>query len=447
MRSRRLPLVAILVAILLACVVGRGVYVVHLAHTHGLETTVGDTPTYLGPARQLLEHGRFDSESPPGQPEFLRTPGYPAFIAAVYRVFGENDNTAVLLVQVVLSALTVLLAYLLAARMWSEKIGVLAALLVALDPLQNTSASALLTESLGALLLLAVAAIGFVAFSHDRPRLRLWAGLGLAIAVATLVRPVTYYLPLLVVVLLLVRYARRRDRWLDLTKILAVFLVPLVVVLGGWQLRNHERVDSWRISGIEAKNLYTFRAAGVVARESGISLEEARHRVREEFGPLGSESQGSYYGRMYREGMHILTAHPGDAIIGFLDGLWSELSTVRAKSFAFVGLDSSGDAIIVPAVIALVAFYALCVYGMVLVARRRRDLLAYAFVAGIAFYVLLASAGPEAVGARGERFRAPIVPILILFAARGGASVQRRVCNRRRLPPADEPAGGGREER
>jgi hypothetical protein len=419
MRSRRLPIVAILVAIVLACVIGRGAYVLYLAHTNGIETTVGDTPTYLGPARQLLEHGRLDSVSLPGQPEFLRTPGYPVFVAAVYRVFGENDNTAVLLVQVVLSGLTVLLAYLLAARMWSEPIGLLAAVLVALDPLQNISASALLTESVEALLLLAVAAIGFVAFSHDRPRVRLWALLGLTIAVATLVRPVTYYLPLLVVGLLLVRYARRRDRWLDLTKIVVAFLVPLVVLLGGWQLRNHERVDSWRISGIEAKNLYTFRAAGVVARESHVSLEDARHRVREEFGPLGSESQGSYYGRMYRAGMDIVTAHPGDAMIGFLDGLWSELSTVRAKSFGYLGLDSSGDAVIVPAVISLIAFYAVCVYGMVLVARRRRDLLAYVFVAGIAFYVLLASAGPEAVGGRGERFRAPIVPILILFAARG----------------------------
>jgi hypothetical protein len=70
-------------------------------------------------------------------------------------------------------------------------------------------------------------------------------------------------------------------------------------------------------------------------------------------------------------------------------------------------------------VVVLVAFYAVCAYGMVVVARRRRDLLAHAFVVGVAFYVLLASAGPEAVGARGERFRAPIVPILILYAARG----------------------------
>ena len=67
----------------------------------------------------------------------------------------------------------------------------------------------------------------------------------------------------------------------------------------------------------------------------------------------------------------------------------------------------------------LVAFYAVCLYGMVLTARQRRDLLAHGFVVGIALYILLASAGPEAFGGRGERFRAPIMPILILYAARG----------------------------
>ena len=417
------------------------------AHERNRDNSGRHAP-YLGPARQLLEHGRFDSESPPGQPEFLRTPGYPAFIAAVYRVFGENDNTAVLLAQVLLSALTVLLAYLLAARMWSEPIGLLAALLVALDPLQNTSASTLLTESLGALLLLAVAAIGFVAFSHERPRLGLWAGLGLAIVVRD-ARTTGHVLPAAPGRRAAARSVRAPPRPMagshqDSRGVSGAAGVRSRRVAIA-QPRARRLVADQRHRSQEP--LHVPRAAGVVARESGISLEEARHRVREEFGPLGSESQGSYYGRMYREGMHILTAHPGDTIIGFLDGLWSELSTVRAKSFAFVGLDSSGDAIIVPAVIALVAFYALCVYGMVLVARRRRDILAYAFVAGIAFYVLLASAGPEAVGARGERFRAPIVPILILFAARGGASVQHRVRNRRRLPPADEPAGRGRDER
>jgi hypothetical protein len=43
--------------------------------------------------------------------------------------------------------------------------------------------------------------------------------------------------------------------------------------------------------------------------------------------------------------------------------------------------------------------------------------MAHVFVLGIAVYVLVLSAGPEAFGGRGERFRAPIMPILILYAA------------------------------
>lgn len=414
MRSRRLLLAAILVL----CVVGRGAYVVYLAHTDGIETTAGDAPTYIGPARELADHGRFESVSLPGQPEFLRTPGYPAFIATIYRVFGEN-NTAVLLVQALLSALTVFLAYLLTARMWSVKIGLLAALFTAFDPLQNLTAGTILTESLAALLLIIVAAVGYTAFSHDTSRLKVWASLGLAIAVATLLRPVTYYLPLLVIAMLLIRYARRRDRWLDLAKMLAAFLVPLVVIVGGWQLRNHEQVDSWRISGIEAKNLYLFRAAGIVAHDSGVPFAAVQHRMRHEFGPVGTESQGSYYGRMFRSGMHIVTSHPGAAVTGTLEGLWSEVATVQTKSFGDIAFGSESAALIVPAVISLVAFYAITAFGMVLVVRRRRDLFAHFFVVGIAIYVLLASAGPEALGGRGERFRAPIVPILILYAAYG----------------------------
>src|ERR1700690_717850 len=95
MRSRRL----LLAAILLTCVLGRGAYVLYLVHTNAVVTAHGDAPTYLRPARELIDHGRFDNGGSPNEPEFLRTPGYPVFIAAVYGIFGKT-NTAVLLVQV-----------------------------------------------------------------------------------------------------------------------------------------------------------------------------------------------------------------------------------------------------------------------------------------------------------------------------------------------------------
>src|SRR5262249_38389754 len=155
----------------------------------------------------------------------LRTPGYPLFIAAVYRVFGEQI-TAVLLAQVVLSALSVLLAYLLATRMWSSTVGLVAAVMMLIGPLQSATTAALLTETLAAFLMLAVAAIGYHAFTEQRLRPAEWALLGFAITVSTFVRPVTYYLPPLVVVLLVVWSRRRRDPLADLVKATAAFLIP-----------------------------------------------------------------------------------------------------------------------------------------------------------------------------------------------------------------------------
>jgi 4-amino-4-deoxy-L-arabinose transferase-like glycosyltransferase len=432
MRSRS----RILAAVLALCVVGRGAYALYLVHVHAVVSNSGDAPSYLGPARELLHHWRFDTWHPRGQPEFLRTPGYPAFVAAVWRVFGET-NSAVLLVQVVLSALTVYLVYLLASRMWSAPIGLLAAVLTALDPLQNATSATLLTECLSALALTGLALVGYLVFATDKPRLWLLAMLGFVLAAATLLRPVTYYFPLLVVGLLVLKYARRRDRRGDLVKMTAAFLVPLVIFLGGWQFRNHERVDSWRISGIEAKNLYKYRAAGAIARSSGISLSTAQRELNRKFGALGTERQGPYYNRMYHAGMHILAAHPGATFMGAVSGLWSEVFSVRDKFFEYLRMKPASGAVDVAALTLLLAFYALFAYGIVLVVRERKNLLAHLFVVSIAGYILLASAGPEALGGRGERFRAPIMPILILYAARGAYALY--TATRTRTVAATEP--------
>jgi 4-amino-4-deoxy-L-arabinose transferase-like glycosyltransferase len=426
MRSRRL----LLAAILMVCVFGRGAWALHLVHTKPDATTESDTHTYLYPAQQINDHGKFTSVYDPKRPEFVRTPGYPVFVAAIYRLFGEH-NTAVILAQVLLSAFTAFLAYLLAARIWSVPIGLLAAALTVLEPLQNYTSATLITECLGAFLLMAAAAVGFVAFRREELKAGLWALLGLILACAVLERPVTYYFPVVVFVLLLIRRARRHDSWRALTKVTAAFLVPLVLLVGGWQLRNHQRVDSWRVSGIEGKNMYQFRAAGVLAEATGASFDKTQQKLIDEFGPPDDHVQGPYYNRMEKAGLKIVKAHPLDAVKVTLTGLWTEVFSVRLKFFEYLGLKPQTGGVVVVAEILLLAFYALCAYGMALVVRRRRDLLAHVFVAAIAFYIILASAGPEARGGRGERFRSPILPILVLYAAFGGYTLFTQLRTRR----------------
>jgi len=425
--SRQRAKRGLLLAVLLVCLFSRGAYALYAVHAHPQRTVEGDTRSYTEPARALLEDHRFSRAPDDAQPEFVRTPGYPAFLAVTYRLFGES-STAVLLVQVALSTLTVLVVYRLAARMWSVSTALIAAVITTLEPLQNFSAGRMTTESLEALLLVVIAAVGFRVLGEEKPGLRRLALLGLAIAAATMVRPVTYYLPLLVVALLIGRTLRARSSRRDLARMLAALLAPLLVIVGGWQLRNHVQVDSWRFSAVEAKNLYRYRAAGVVAHEEGVSLERAQRRLDDRFGEIGDEEQGPYYARMYGDGVDIWTSEPAAAVQLTARGLFSEVMGVRVKAFGYVGSQPATGALELAAGALLVGFYLVFGYGLALVVRERRHLLAHGFVLAVAAYVLLASAGPEAFGGRGERFRAPVMPLLILYAARG---VQQLVVRRR----------------
>jgi 4-amino-4-deoxy-L-arabinose transferase-like glycosyltransferase len=416
----------VLLAVLALCVVlrGAGALAVLLTNPHAVVQV--DSASYLRPALALLNDSHFLQSRGSHQPEFVRTPGYPAFIAFVYLVFGVS-HAALLLAQVVVSTLTVLVVWLLGARMWSFGVGVLAAVLTIAEPLQWFSTGTILSECLATLLLVLVAGVGFVLFSQERPRLSWCALLGLAIAVATMVRPVTYYLPIVVIVLLIYAAFRRRTGVRYALALLVAFLVPLLVIVGGWQFRNHEQVGSWRVSGIEAKNLYLFRAAGIVAHDRGLSLNAAQRVLIKRLGSSEGESQGAYYGRIYQQGLKIVVAHPLEAITGAADGLFDEITSTRSRVFAYLGMKPASDPLQYGATASLLLFYALCIYGFAQVARARRHLIAHFYVVAVAVYVLLVSAGPEAIGGRGERFRAVVMPILTLYAAKGAYELFRRV--------------------
>src|SRR6185369_2075910 len=64
-------------------------------------------------ARNMLEQHVYSHDSqPPYAPSLIRLPGYPVFIAGLYKVFGIGNNTAVRVVQAVIDTETcVLIAF------------------------------------------------------------------------------------------------------------------------------------------------------------------------------------------------------------------------------------------------------------------------------------------------------------------------------------------------
>jgi 4-amino-4-deoxy-L-arabinose transferase-like glycosyltransferase len=103
-----------------------------------------DSASYHDSARALLSHGRFAiSPEEPDRPQAWRTPGYPLLLAAVYALTGERPAAAVA-AQIPIGLATIAVAALIATSRWSSsRVGLLAAVLLALD-LNSTGFSLLL---------------------------------------------------------------------------------------------------------------------------------------------------------------------------------------------------------------------------------------------------------------------------------------------------------------
>jgi len=200
MKSR--PWITSLILTLLA-VSAQGVAIAAIAALRGSPTAYAyqspDSAEYVAFARGLARQGRYLPLDPAGQPlpyaNTWRTPGYPAFLAIVIRLFGD-DALSLLLAQQLLAAATIPLAYALIRRFASRRWTILATAAWALDPFRLYYSQWLLAETLFIFVLL-IAACAWVHPDRGRWTYRRSVLVGIVTGVAVLVRPIGMVLPLL----------------------------------------------------------------------------------------------------------------------------------------------------------------------------------------------------------------------------------------------------------
>jgi 4-amino-4-deoxy-L-arabinose transferase-like glycosyltransferase len=159
---------------------------------------VDDSRLYADIAVNWLRHGVYGiTNSGEIMPTLSRLPGYPAFLAAIFTIFGVNNFRAVLLIQVLFDLGTCLAIADLARRIYCDRAAKAAFLLAALCPFLANYAAAALTETLEifftALALdLAVRAVYLLRRGSDCQsitRVTAWLGCGFSIAACILLRP------------------------------------------------------------------------------------------------------------------------------------------------------------------------------------------------------------------------------------------------------------------
>jgi Ca2+/Na+ antiporter len=423
-----------------------------------------DSETYLGPARALLETGAYaPNPGRRGEPELIRTPGYPAFLALVFRVFGER-LWIVSLLGALFSAATALALLTLFSKPFGERAAAWGAVLLSFEPGSFCRSLDILSETFFTLLLVLGLAALVALVTRPAPRaLEAFLG-GLALALATLVRPIlALLLPVFVVLLLAVSL---KKRWTGgrSAAVLAAFLFAPVLLVGGWMERNARVADAFSLVPVTGHQLLHRRAAAVVACVEGVSLTEAQERlgIREAFFRFrGPASESELFGsrryrdlfpktadlglfeldrRWRREAMGIFRAHPvltlETAARGAVLLLLTPPSLILSARYGLVRPDaeigrlyadqevgalaralSRRHPVLFGVSVLLVAGQGiLLALALVGAARswRRGPRAAHAVLLATLVYLMAASSSTDATD---DRYRVPLMPLVCLYAA------------------------------
>ena len=202
----------------------------------------GDSLIYGDIANNWLDHGIFGLSHAEGpQPTWIRLPGYPAFLAACFVLFGREHYHAVLLVQIVIDVAGCFFIADLARRIASERAARFAFLLAASCPFTANYTVAPLAETLSIFftaVALDCAVAAFTAVEKGGAAWTAWTWCGVALAVGILLRPDGGILLAAIGLFLLWQMWRRpperaRLFWAG-ALVLAIAIAPLIP----WTLRN-----------------------------------------------------------------------------------------------------------------------------------------------------------------------------------------------------------------
>ena len=405
-----------------------------------------DAYNYENIAFNLMEHGEFSGETqPPLEPNYYRTPVYPIYVAGVYSLT-ENSVFVAVLIQLLIGSVTPALMLVLADILrLSSRVGWSAGLLLAIDPLVLLTNYQLITETMFTFLLV----LGIVMLAlYFRNRSLTWAvGSGIILALATLTRPISYFLPLALLPLGFVGVSRAQ--WTQVARGILVFLTIYLFMTNLWAFRNYREIGVWKLSAIGEKNLLYYRAREVLEEEQNKTTDEVNAEIAqlvqtEVDTPGLTTAQEIEWMReqaldIFRQypvttlkvhvlGLAKVMVNPGFHLIcmmtttdpiqidatGGITSCESGGQQVEQARGRFASMNGLGIVSAVLEIILLAIFYVGSALGVWKLLRSKQWYLLGLVVIPIIYFSIL-SAGGESV----SRFRIPIVPFLALLAGIG----------------------------
>jgi hypothetical protein len=235
-----------------------------------------DTDSYLKPAIELATTGRF-TDYYDGLPELFRTPGYPLFL--VPGVWLGNVYRVIIPLQILLTGLTGYFIYKTVLLLFkSERVALLSVGVYTIEPLAALFASKILTETLFSTLF-TIFLFYFLRYVEGK-KLADLAIAAVILVTSAYVRPISYYLPVLIslgMALWVVGKEPEKKRLLLHT--VSFFLIS-ASLLGVWHIRNHLVAGYPAFSSVNAVNLYYWTAPAIEANKTGKNFDKIQESMR-----------------------------------------------------------------------------------------------------------------------------------------------------------------------
>lgn len=200
-----------------------------------------DTYVYANLAKTLLNHHVYGLTGDNGffYASLIRLPGYPYFLALVFRLFGQDNWHAVMVLQAFVDTGTCFVIAAIARKVIDDRAAKIAFVLAAICPFTANYAGTVLTETLTIFCTAVALLCAVIAF--EEKRLGAIVGCGVAVAYAILLRPDSGWLLGAIGLFMLLRMwvipGERKFLFRAGVVVLAVSLAPLVP----WTIRN------WRV--------------------------------------------------------------------------------------------------------------------------------------------------------------------------------------------------------
>ncbi|MEK7116057.1 MAG: glycosyltransferase family 39 protein, partial [Patescibacteria group bacterium] len=233
-------------------------------------------------------------------PDSLRTPGYTIFAALLFSVTRSWD--VAILLQGILVSVAPLLVYLI-GRCLDERVAFIAAFVFLFDPNRIVWSNTLMTDAPMTVLLL-LSLWTFIRWTEARSW-RFLAGSGVLLGLATMFRPVTMFLWIAFIIIIVVH--DRLRNWKTWIPHAAIFLVSFTLLIMPWSIRNKLTFGSWQLSAVGGYSFAYAHAILYAHEKTREPLESLYRRFNALIGadkdPIRSVSleKMDLYGRFARE--------------------------------------------------------------------------------------------------------------------------------------------------